>query len=35
VHHNWFAKPSKESVVATGNMKVYRNVCGPQKLPED
>jgi len=35
IHHNWFAKPAKETVISGGNTKVYRNVHGPDKKLEE
>ncbi len=35
VHHNWFAAPAAERVIAGGNIKVYRNVYGPDKVLEE
>ena len=35
IHHNWFAKPPKETVVSGGNTRVYRNIYGPDKTLEE
>ncbi len=35
VHHNWFAGPAEKQVVSGGNTRVYRNVYGPEKTPEE
>lgn len=34
IHHNWFAKPSAESVKSGGNTRVYRNIYGAEKKLE-
>ena len=35
IHHNWFAKPAKETVFTGGNTRIYRNVFGPDKKLEE
>ncbi|MBN1344460.1 MAG: right-handed parallel beta-helix repeat-containing protein [Phycisphaerae bacterium] len=35
VHHNWFARPAKQTVVSGGNTRMYRNVWGPDKTLEE
>ena len=35
IHHNWFAKPVKETVVSPGNTRTHRNVYGPDKKLEE
>ena len=35
IHHNWFAKPAKETVFTGGNTRIYRNVYGPEKKLEE
>jgi hypothetical protein len=34
VHNNWFARSAEESVYATGNTRVYKNIIGPDKTPQ-
>ncbi len=31
IHHNWFFNPPEKAVYSVGNMKVYRNVYGPER----
>jgi hypothetical protein len=35
IHHNWFAAPAKETVFTGGNTRIYRNVYGPDRKPEE
>ena len=35
VHHNWFAAPTKQTVLSRGNTQAYRNLCGPEKRLEE
>ncbi len=35
IHHNWFAKPPDETVYSLGNTRVYDNVHGPDKTPQE
>ncbi|MDY0169550.1 MAG: hypothetical protein RBS80_23610 [Thermoguttaceae bacterium] len=35
VHNNWFARPAEVSVRATGNTRVFDNVFGPDKTPQE
>jgi len=35
IHHNWFAKPVKETVLSRGNTRIWRNVYGPDRKLEE
>lgn len=35
IHHNWFVRPHNEVVRAVGNTRMYRNVYGPEKKPQE
>jgi hypothetical protein len=35
IHHNWFARPAKQSIITRGNTRVYRNVYGPDRVLEE
>ena len=35
IHHNWFAKPAKDTVASGGNTRVYRNQTGPDRKLEE
>ena len=34
IHYNWFAEPSKETVISRANTRVSRNVYGPDRKLE-
>jgi hypothetical protein len=35
IHNNWFARPAEDSVRSTGNTRVYNNVWGPDRIPQE
>jgi hypothetical protein len=35
IHHNWFTQAPDEAVYSVGNTRVYRNVWGPDKTPQE
>jgi hypothetical protein len=35
IHNNWFSQPPEETNASTGNTRVYNNVYGPGKAPQE
>jgi len=35
IHHNWFFNPPEKAVYSVGNTRVYKNLWGPEKTPQE
>ena len=35
IHHNWFFSPPEKAVYSVANTRVYKNVWGPEKTPQE